>query len=75
MSQVLDPVTGQMNLGLKIHNKRVMGLAFDVEQAQLYSIGKDQFLKVTDTSSKTYICELPVGTRGLHCMHFDRQHG
>ena len=75
MSTVVDPLTGQTSLGMKIHTKRVMGMSFDVEQGHLYSVGKDQFLKVTDTSNKSPICELPVGTRGLHCLCHDTKYG
>jgi hypothetical protein len=40
---------------LKVHEKRVMGLAYDQNNHRLYTIGEDGFLKVIDHVKKQVI--------------------
>lgn len=50
-----------------------MGIAVDSKNSQIFTIGKDKKLKVTDLGYQQTHTDISVGNYELQCLHFEEE--
>ena len=58
-------------LDQKVHQARVMGVAYDSITSHVYSVGEDKFLKVTKLNDQQIVATFQIGSHALTNLHFD----